>query len=78
MAVLEGRIAMAEGNTRRAIDRFAYGAKLQEAELSGYMDPPAWWYPVRRSLAAAYLRNGDYAKAEAEDACTRALLKRQG
>ena len=30
------------------------------------LDPPGWWYPVRRSAAAAYLKAGDYAKAQAE------------
>lgn len=70
VAVLEGRLAMAEGNPRRAIQHFAEGARIQVAEMRGYMDPPAWWYPVRRSLAAAHLRNGDYAKAEAEAAAS--------
>lgn len=27
-------------------------------------DPPPWWYPVRRSLAAAQLKAGRYAEAE--------------
>ncbi len=66
ITVLEGRIAMAEGNTRAAIASFSKGAALQEKEFGGWMDPPDWWYPVRRSLAAAYLKVGDYAKAEAE------------
>ncbi|MDP3492831.1 MAG: hypothetical protein Q8R82_06925 [Hyphomonadaceae bacterium] len=66
IAVLEGRLAMAEGNPRVAIASFSKGAALQEKEFGGWMDPPDWWYPVRRSLAAAYLKAGDYAKAEAE------------
>jgi tetratricopeptide (TPR) repeat protein len=66
VAVLEGRLAMAEGNTRRALQRFAAGARIQEAEMAGYMDPPAWWYPVRRSVAAVHLRTGDFVKAESE------------
>lgn len=64
--VLEGRLAMAEGNLRAAIDSFGKGAALQEKEFGEWMDPPDWWYPVRRSLAAAYLKAGDYTKAEAE------------
>jgi tetratricopeptide (TPR) repeat protein len=64
--VLEARIAMAEGDTRKATKLFDRAAKLQEAELNDWMDPPAWWYPVRRSVAAAYLKVGDFAKAEAE------------
>jgi tetratricopeptide (TPR) repeat protein len=66
LAVLEGRLAMAEGNTRAAVDRFSAGAKIQEDEFGTWMDPPDWWYPLRRSLAAAHLKAGDFAKAEAE------------
>ncbi len=66
LAVLEGRLAMAEGNTRAAMDRFSAGAALQEKEFGGFMDPPTWWYPLRRSLAAAHLKAGEFAKAEAE------------
>jgi predicted Zn-dependent protease len=29
-------------------------------------DPPPWWYPVRRSLAAAHLKAGRYDAAEKE------------
>jgi tetratricopeptide (TPR) repeat protein len=28
--------------------------------LPGNMDPPAWWYPVRRSAAAAWLQAGQF------------------
>lgn len=66
LAVLEGRLAMAEGDTRTAIDRFAAGARLQEDEFGAWMDPPVWWFPLRRSLAAAWLKAGDFARAEAE------------
>ena len=66
IAVLEGRLAMAEGNARQAARVFADAAKMQETEFAGYMDPPQWWYPVRRSVAAAWLKAGDFAKAEAE------------
>jgi tetratricopeptide (TPR) repeat protein len=64
--VLEARIAMAEGDIKKATKLFDRAAKLQEKELNDWMDPPAWWYPVRRSVAAAHLRAGDFAKAEAE------------
>jgi tetratricopeptide (TPR) repeat protein len=64
--VLEARIAMAEGDTKKAAKLFDRAAKLQEAELNEWMDPPDWWYPVRRSVAAAHLKAGDFAKAEAE------------
>jgi predicted Zn-dependent protease len=70
IAVLEGRLAMAEGNLRAAIATFGKGAALQESEFGGWMDPPDWWYPLRRSLAAAYLKSGDFTKAEAEAAAS--------
>ncbi len=66
LAVLEGRLAMAEGNTRAAVGRFAAGAKLQEDAFGTWMDPPTWWFPLRRSLAAAHLKGGDFARAEEE------------
>lgn len=68
VAVLEGRLALAEGNTRAAIDRFSAGAALQDEAFGTFMDPPVWWYPLRRSLAAAHLKAGEFAKAEAEAA----------
>lgn len=70
VAVLEGRLALAEGNVRAAIDRFSKGAALQEEAFGTWMDPPVWWYPLRRSLAAAHLKAGDFAKAEAEAAAS--------
>lgn len=68
LAVLEGRLAMAEGNARAAAKAFRKGSELQEKEFGDWMDPPTWWYPVRRSLAAASLKAGDFAKAETEAA----------
>jgi tetratricopeptide (TPR) repeat protein len=64
--VIEGRIAMLQGNPRRAAQVFGEAARLQETQLEALMDPPAWWYPVRRSLAAAWLKAGDFAKAKAD------------
>jgi hypothetical protein len=64
--VLEGRLALAEGNAKKAARIFDGAARIQEAKLADYWDPPSWWYPVRRSVAASYLKAGDFAKAEAE------------
>ena len=45
---------------------FQQAAELQEAEdFSGFADPPAWYYPVRRDLSAA-LASGDRAGARRE------------
>jgi tetratricopeptide (TPR) repeat protein len=64
--VLAGRIALAQGRTSEAARLFERAAKLQETKLSDSWDPPGWWYPVRRSLAAAWLKAGDFQKAKAE------------
>lgn len=64
--VLGGRIAMAENNPTKAATLFESAAKIQETQLADSWDPPAWWYPVRRSVAAAYLKAGDFARARLE------------
>jgi tetratricopeptide (TPR) repeat protein len=38
-------------------------AVSQDTILGTAWDPPPWWYPVRRSAAAAYLLDGQFAKA---------------
>ena len=66
-AVLEGRIAMAEGRYADAAKAFRLGAETQETkEFAYFTDPPAFWYPVRRDLAAALLAAGDAAGARRE------------
>lgn len=66
-AVLDGRIAMAEGRFSDAAAAFRTGALLEETkEFSDFTDPPAFWYPVRRDLAAALLAGGDAAGAQRE------------
>ncbi len=66
-AVLTGRIAMAEQRWADAAAAFREGAVLEETEsFSDFTDPPAFWYPVRRDLAAALLAAGDAAGAQRE------------
>ena len=74
IGVIEGRIAMADGNPREAVQRFTDAAAAQKAD-EAYMDPPTWWYPVRRSIAAGWLKAGDFAKAESEAAASLKLWK---
>jgi hypothetical protein len=62
--VIEGRIAMVDGRLGAAVRLYGEAASLQETRLDTYMDPPTWWYPVRRSVAAAYLKAGDNVRAE--------------
>ena len=60
--VLEGRARMIQGAPADAAKSFAAAAQLQERAKWG-MDPPPFWYPVRRSLAAADLKAGRDADA---------------
>jgi tetratricopeptide (TPR) repeat protein len=69
--VLEGRLAMLEGRPADAARAFREAADAQEKHDWG-TDPPPWWYPVRRSLAAAELKLGQPAEAAKE---ARASLK---
>ena len=66
--VLIGRAALLSGHPADAAPHFAKAATLQEAAFpfAKNFDPPPWWYPVRRSLAAAHLQAGDYAAAAKE------------
>ena len=57
--VLEGRAAMLDNQPKEAAKAFHKAAELDEKKFSGFADPPLWWYPVRRSLAAAQLSQGD-------------------
>lgn len=69
--VLLGREAMVERDYPRAIAAFQKAATLEEGkDYSRQMDPPAWWYPVRRSLAEARLASGDVAGARADAKAT--------
>lgn len=62
--VLTARIAQAEGNLKSAIAALQTAADLQQ-QLP-YMEPPYWYYPVRRSLGALRFLAGDPAGAERE------------
>ena len=58
--VLAGRIAMAEARPADAAKDFAAAADVEETkDFSRFSDPPAFWYPVRRDVAAALLAAGD-------------------
>jgi tetratricopeptide (TPR) repeat protein len=67
--VLTGRAAMIEGRPDAAAQAYRAAAQIQDARLGRLSDPPGWWYPVRRSLAAALLAAG-----RADDAATEARL----
>ena len=72
--VLLGRAAMLDGKPGDAAGLYTRAAAIEEAKpLSNYLDPPVWWYGVRRSIAAAMLARGDAAGAvrEADSALKR-------
>ena len=64
--VLVGRADRLAGNPDAAVTVFREAADLQDRSFGQGGDPPRWWYPVRRSLAAALLARGDAAAAERE------------
>jgi tetratricopeptide (TPR) repeat protein len=60
--VLEGRAAMLAGD--HAAAETAYRAAMEKQAGAGFgSDPPLWWYPTRRSVAAALLARGNAADA---------------
>jgi hypothetical protein len=71
--VLTGRAAMMEHRFADAEAAYRRAADLQEARLGTFSDPPSWWYPVRRSVAAALEAQDrpQAAAAEARKAMTR-------
>jgi len=63
--VLAGRAAMLAGDHSAAVAAFTRAAELEETPAFGeFTDPPAFWYPVRRDVAAALLASGDLAGAK--------------
>ncbi len=60
VTVLEARLAT---DADKAISLWQKAVALQDA--LAYDEPPPWYYPVRESLGAALLRNGQTAEAEA-------------
>ncbi len=61
--ILDARVATAHGNRERAIECWKNAVQIQDRLYYG--EPPEWFYPVRESLGAALLLNGQAAQAEA-------------
>jgi tetratricopeptide (TPR) repeat protein len=61
-AVVDARIATAKGDRASAIARWKAAVDVQDKLY--YDEPPAWYYPVRESLGAALLQDGQAAEAE--------------
>jgi tetratricopeptide (TPR) repeat protein len=60
--VLTGELAAAHGDSVRAIAELEAAVAIQDG--LAYIEPPAWFYPVRHSLGAALLEAGRPADAE--------------
>ncbi len=60
--VLGAKIAMAKKDTTSAITQLREAVAIQDTLKYG--EPPDWFFPVRESLGAALLLNGDAAGAE--------------
>ncbi|MBW8708493.1 MAG: hypothetical protein JF627_04385 [Alphaproteobacteria bacterium] len=61
--VLTGRLAMLQHRYADAAQAFEQAAMEEDGYSPHAWDPPPWWYPVRRSAAAAWLADGQPAKA---------------
>lgn len=61
-ATLDAQLAWARGDKEKSIQEWRRAVELESTIQ--YDEPPAWFYPVRQSLAAALLRNGQAREAE--------------
>jgi tetratricopeptide (TPR) repeat protein len=61
--ILDARIAAARGDHTQAISHWEMAVEVQDKLYYG--EPPEWFYPVRESLGAALLLNGQADRAEA-------------
>jgi tetratricopeptide (TPR) repeat protein len=61
--VLAGRLAMLQHHFGDAAQAFERAAAAQDALLPATIDPPTWWYPIHRSVAAAWLQDGQFSQA---------------
>lgn len=61
--ILAAELAGAQGQTKQMIARLEEAVRIQDNLR--YIEPPAWYYPVRHNLGAALLEAGRAAEAEA-------------
>ena len=61
--ILDARIAAAKGDHEQAIKYWEKAVDVEDQLYYG--EPPEWFYPVRESLGAALLLNGQADRAEA-------------
>jgi tetratricopeptide (TPR) repeat protein len=70
--VLTGRADWLAGDLQGSATSYRAAADLEDSRFGAGGDPPRWWYPARRSLAAALLAQGD---AKAAERAADAVLK---
>jgi tetratricopeptide (TPR) repeat protein len=61
--ILDARITKARGDHEREIECWKNAVQIQDR--LNYGEPPEWFYPVRESLGATWMLNGQAAQAEA-------------
>jgi tetratricopeptide (TPR) repeat protein len=61
--ILDARMATAKGDRGQAISYWEKAVEIEDGLYYG--EPPEWFYPVRESLGAALLLNGEANRAEA-------------
>ncbi|MEP6933785.1 MAG: hypothetical protein ABI988_07600, partial [Nitrospirota bacterium] len=61
-SILDARIATARADFGQAITHWNKAVEIEDGLYYG--EPPEWFYPVRESLGAALLRNGQAERAE--------------
>lgn len=62
VGALNARIAVARGDYASAIEKWRAAIAIEDHMV--YHEPPDWYYPMRESLGAAFLRAGQAAEAE--------------
>jgi tetratricopeptide (TPR) repeat protein len=60
--ILDARMATEHGDCARAVEYWKNAVQIQDRLYYG--EPPEWFYPVRESLGAALMLNGQPAQAE--------------
>ncbi|HET6268100.1 MAG TPA: hypothetical protein VFG11_10320 [Acidobacteriota bacterium] len=60
--VLSARMAAAKGDSKGAIEQWKKAVQLNDQLV--YNEPPDWYYPIRESLGAALLMDGQAQEAE--------------
>ena len=73
-SVVLARAAQADGDNKAAIDQWRQAVATEDT--IPYMEPPFWYYPVRQSLGAALLKEGQ--ADEAAKAFSAALEQSRG